>query len=548
MNKKRVWRALVVLITVMGFIFSMQFWMTTQALESQTTQAGVPTQISYQGYLVDEAGQPINGSVNLQFNIFAEATGATSLWQETHDNVPVSDGYFAVYLGATTPLNAAVFNQPTRYLQVGVDTGDGLLTLPHQQFVAVPYALQAEAAAQVPWSGVTGLPPNLADGDVWSMHGNAGTNPNAHFLGTTDAVSLTLAVSGTIALRLEPAVHYYNGEPAPNVILGAESNRISNNQYDYGIVIGGGYNNTASRGSATVSGGYLNTASGYRATVSGGSSNTASGLDDTVSGGYSNTASGSDATVSGGYLNTANGPAATVSGGAWNTASNNSATVSGGLSNTASGYRATVSGGDSNTASDNSATVSGGLSNTASGYAATVSGGDSNTASGAYSFAAGRRAHAGHDGAFVWADNQEDTYASTAENQFAIRASGGVTLAVNAGEDKPIQVGERYRDNALIAWGRVSSNALLDRHFGIAEVSQSTTGQYVITLDAVTYSSNGAALIPMAVTEIDTQPTNAAAVRFVSINQTSSQTFEVYINDGNFNPVNNDFVFMVTGR
>jgi hypothetical protein len=109
-----------------------------------------------------------------------------------------------------------------------------------------------------------------------------------------------------------------------------------------------------------------------------------------------------------------------------------------------------------------------------------------------------------------------------------------------------VQVGERYRDNALIAWGRVGANANLGHHFGIVSVNQVGIGRYDITLDAETDAST--ALIPMAVAEIDSQPVGPNVMRFVSINQTGPQTFTVYINDGNFNPVSNDFVFMVTGR
>lgn len=41
---------------------------------------------------------------------------------------------------------------------------------------------------------------------------------------------------------------------------------------------------------------------------------------------------------------------------------------------------------------------------------------------------AGRRAKAIHNGAFVWADSQDTDFASTADNQFSLRASGGVRL------------------------------------------------------------------------------------------------------------------------
>ena len=81
-----------------------------------------------------------------------------------------------------------------------------------------------------------------------------------------------------------------------------------------------------------------------------------------------------------------------------------------------------------NTASRGGSTVSGGVSNTASGILATVAGGRDNEASGDYSFAAGRRAKATHQGSFVFADSQDADFNSTADNEFSIRASGGILL------------------------------------------------------------------------------------------------------------------------
>jgi len=57
---------------------------------------------------------------------------------------------------------------------------------------------------------------------------------------------------------------------------------------------------------------------------------------------------------------------------------------------------------------------------------ATVAGGQVNTASGFTSFAAGNKAKANHDGAFVWGDSTNADVASTGDNQFIARASGGV--------------------------------------------------------------------------------------------------------------------------
>lgn len=47
-------------------------------------------------------------------------------------------------------------------------------------------------------------------------------------------------------------------------------------------------------------------------------------------------------------------------------------------------------------------------------------------ADGAYSVALGRRAKANHRGAFVWSDSNDFDFASTALNQFSVRATGGV--------------------------------------------------------------------------------------------------------------------------
>jgi hypothetical protein len=45
-----------------------------------------------------------------------------------------------------------------------------------------------------------------------------------------------------------------------------------------------------------------------------------------------------------------------------------------------------------------------------------------------YSFAAGNRAQANHDGSFVWADSQNADFASVIENEFAIRAQNGLRV------------------------------------------------------------------------------------------------------------------------
>src|SRR6185369_4553761 len=58
---------------------------------------------------------------------------------------------------------------------------------------------------------------------------------------------------------------------------------------------------------------------------------------------------------------------------------------------------------------------------------AMIPGGENNSATN-YAFAAGNRAKAINTGAFVWADSQDADFSSTTNNQFNIRAAGGVRI------------------------------------------------------------------------------------------------------------------------
>ncbi|HET9531928.1 MAG TPA: DNRLRE domain-containing protein [Blastocatellia bacterium] len=108
------------------------------------------------------------------------------------------------------------------------------------------------------------------------------------------------------------------------------------------------------------------------------------------------------------------------------------ATVGGGDRNTASGNSSAVGGGLNNSARGVSSTVGGGTNNLADGNFATVPGGFANRARGNSSFAAGFGAKANHNGAFVWADSTNANFDSTANDQFLIRAAGGVGINTNA--------------------------------------------------------------------------------------------------------------------
>jgi hypothetical protein len=105
------------------------------------------------------------------------------------------------------------------------------------------------------------------------------------------------------------------------------------------------------------------------------------------------------------------------------------------VANTANGFRSTVGGDEGNFAGGLNSTVGGRIVNIANGAYSTVPGGSENSAQGDFSFASGHRAQANHNGAFVWADSVDESFASTGDNQFLIRAAGGVGI----GTDNPTE-------------------------------------------------------------------------------------------------------------
>jgi hypothetical protein len=209
---------------------------------------------------------------------------------------------------------------------------------------------------------------------------------------------------------------------SPNLVAGLANSVTSGVK---GATISGGgdtaQTNQVTDDFGTVSGGVDN-----QAGDDGGTTSDKTGA--TVGGGSTNTASGSLATVGGGTSNTASGSNATVGGGAGNIASGSSATVGGGFFNTSRGTSATVAGGTNNFAGCTGTEILQPCVGLPIALDATVPGGNANHALGSYSFAAGRRAKARHAGSFVWADSTSADFASTAADQFLIRASGNVGI------------------------------------------------------------------------------------------------------------------------
>jgi hypothetical protein len=109
-------------------------------LSSSAAPSAVPNFLAQQGRLFDDSGDPVTGTPQFVFTIYADAAGATSLWTETQ-SITLDSGYFSTTLGSVTALPATLFNGTTRYLGIKVGTDPEMS--PRQPLTSVPYALIA---------------------------------------------------------------------------------------------------------------------------------------------------------------------------------------------------------------------------------------------------------------------------------------------------------------------------------------------------------------------------------------------------------------------
>jgi len=124
--------------------------------------------------------------------------------------------------------------------------------------------------------------------------------------------------------------------------------------------------------------------------------------------------------------------------------------------------------------------------------------------------------------------------------------TGLLRLSIDAGYAQSIAIGDRYRDNAIIAWGSVGSNGDLYWEFGVTSVSREGVGNYMIELRCFRRRRH--------ILDPDRHSRSRKPARHRSrspdrVDQPDAyNVFRVYINNGSWAPVDNDFVFMVTAR
>ena len=399
------------------------------------------TAFTYQGRL-NSSGSPANGLFDYRFRLDADPLGNTILATVTTNAIGVTNGLFTT----TIDFGPGWFSGTNYWLEIDMRTngaGGYDELYPLQVLTPMPYAIFATtasnvsgtvSAAQLSGAVASGNLPSspivsgtvtagaftgnganvtsvnaatlngLNSSSFWKLGGN--TVAAGQFLGSINNQPVEIWVNNERVLRLEQEFSLVG---APNVIGGAVGNSVASGVYG-ATISGGGATNYNGGGNGYI---FTNSVASTFSTIGGGKGNMIQANSD-------------NSTIPGGVLNQIQ-PYAVVS------------TIGGGYSNQ-------ILAGANFTISAEGATIGGGELNQIQGSAhgATIPGGANNIAGGPYAFAAGQQAQALHQGTFVWADSQDAAFSSTANDQFLIRAQGGVGIGVN-NPAQSLDVGGRVR-------------------------------------------------------------------------------------------------------
>ncbi len=209
--------------------------------------AQAPTQINYQGVVMNQAGHYPDTTLAISFAVYDDPVLSNVIWSETQTHVQVVDGLFEVRLGSVTPLYASVFEGTQRWL--GITIGADTEIFPRTRLVSVPYSLKVATIDGSQGGVVSG---ELIVGDKLTV------GENANNLGKS---AVTIG-EGNIS------------EGDYSASLGGQYNSATG--HFSGAVAGSG--NIASGQNSFIGGGLANYAEGFAAFIAGGNANNAVGM------------------------------------------------------------------------------------------------------------------------------------------------------------------------------------------------------------------------------------------------------------------------------
>ena len=184
--------------------------------------AAVPQQITYQGYLTDDVGDPVaDGTYSIQFAIYSAPVDGKEFWNSGFQNVEVTNGLFTVELGDSnmTPIPHDLYTDTSLYLGITID-GEKEMT-PLIRLNTVPYAYQslradtalvaenalmadhaliANNALSVDWTNIDDIPVGFADGidDVGSGGTITSVTAGTNLTGGGSSGDVTIDMASTI--------------------------------------------------------------------------------------------------------------------------------------------------------------------------------------------------------------------------------------------------------------------------------------------------------------------------------------------------------------
>ncbi|MFH0878179.1 MAG: hypothetical protein V2A34_00560 [Lentisphaerota bacterium] len=117
-------------------------WTTCMAgAMAMAVQAQWPSQLSYQGRLLDQDGKAISSNVYFRVALYAVNEGGVPVHQEDIGWLPVQDGLYSFAFGTNAAgLVTALTNQE---VWLALEVNGSTLT-PRQRLMATPYAVQAD--------------------------------------------------------------------------------------------------------------------------------------------------------------------------------------------------------------------------------------------------------------------------------------------------------------------------------------------------------------------------------------------------------------------